>query len=256
MKVGYEVERLIKKALDHHQNDHVSKTLPVDGLAYFSGLNLLQSVLEPKLFYTKKLTEKNPLLKDLPDQSEVFVVPVQKKSSDAENHYVHLAKVILCYRLETKGNVQYFFDNFGGHNKMILPKSDLKEKVGSMIIPYDLIATIKKSLMPIDVIDALNQDALHPSFSYKLSPSPATSFAVDHDLNKQMGFITHPKMLAPFFKDSNDEQIKSLSFDTRLALDLLKSKYNIYVSAEALKELAEIDKKLANINGSACIEIT
>ena len=252
------IEQLIHKALYHHQNDRVSQSLPVDGMAYFSGLNLLKAVLEDKEFYTKKLNA-TALIKELPAHSEVFTMatdPTKEKSSDETHHYVLLAKVVLSYRLETKGNVQYFFENFGSHNKMILPRADIKERAGSLIIPFDLIATIEKKLMPIDVVDALEQNALHPSFSYKLSPSPATSFAIEHDLKRQMGFITHPKMLIPFMESKDEEQIRSLSFDTRLALDLLKSRYNIYVSEEALKELAEIDKKLANINGSACIEIT
>lgn len=252
---GIDIERLIHHALYHHQNGSVSQTLPVDGMAYFSALNLLRSVLEEKDFYTHKLTEEKPLLKDLPAHSEVFTIATQQRSSDDANHYVLLAKVILCYRLESKGSIQYFFDNFGSHNKMILPRADLKDKVGSLIIPFDLIATINKNLMPIDVVDALNENSLHPSFSHKLSPSPATSFAIDHDLKRQMAFVTHPKMLTTFFDSANEEQLKSLSFDTRLALDLLNSKYNIDVSAEAMKELAEIDEKLANINGSACIEI-
>lgn len=251
------IEQLIHKALYHHQNDSVSQSLPVDGMAYFSGLNLLKTVLEDKEFYTEKL-DAATLIKDIPAHSEVFTMatnPAKEKSSDDNYHYVLLAKVILCYRLETKGNVQYFFENFGSHNKMILPRADLKEKTGSLIIPFDLIATIEKTLMPIDVVDALKQNSLHPSFSYKLSPSPATSFAIDHNLERQMAFITHPKMLIPFIESKNEEQLRSLSFDTRLALDLLKSRYNIYVSEKALEELAEIDKKLANINGSACIEI-
>ena len=253
--INLDIERLIHKALYHHQNDHVSQTLPVDGMAYFSGLNLLRSVLEENDFYTKKIDKDPLILKTLAASSEVFTISTCEKSNDEDNYYVLLSKVILCYRLETKGLIQYFFDHFGSHNKMILPRADLKDKVGSLIIPFDLIGSIKKSLMPIDVIDALQQNPLHPSFSYKLSPSPATSFAIEHDLKRQMAFITHPKMLTSFFPDANDEQLKSLSFDTRLALDLLNSRYNIDVSKEAMKELAEIDEKLANINGSACIEI-
>ena len=110
--------------------------------------------------------------------------------------------------------------------------------------------------MPIDVAIAIIQQPFHPSFSYKLSPSPATSLAIEHNLQRQMAFMTHPKMMADFVENSNEEQIKSLSYDTRLALDLLGSKYNIDVNADTLKELADIDERLANINGSACIEIT
>lgn len=247
------IERMIHKALHHHNHDKVSESLPVDGLAYFSGLNLLQSVLTDKSFYTQKLTG---ILNELPEKNEVFVTPIYQKSYDDEYHYVLVAKVILTYRIDTKGNVIYFFDNFGSHNKMMLPKKDLKNKAGTLIIPYDLVATIKRSLMPIDVGIAIIQQPLHPSFSYKLSPSPATSLAIEHDLQRQMAFITHPKMMASFIENGNEEQIKSLSYDTRLALDLLKSKYNIDVNPDALKELAEIDERLANIKGSACIEIT
>lgn len=244
---------MIHKALYHHTKDGVSQHLPVDGMAYFSGLNLLQSVLTEKEFHTQSL---KGCLKTLPESSDVFVTPTYQKSFDDEYHYVLVAKVILTYRINTKGNVIYFFDHLGSHNKMVLPKKDLKDKAGTLIIPYDLVGTIKKSLMPIDVATAIIQNPFHESFSYKLSPSPATSLAIEHDLQRQMAFMTHPKMMAGFVENGNEEQIKSLNYDTRLALDLLGSKYNIDVNPEALKELAEIDKKLANINGSACIEIT
>lgn len=244
---------MIHKALYHHNRDAVSETLPVDGMAYFSGLNLLQSVLTDKQFYTKNLKGK---LKELPECHEVFVTPVYQKSSDDKYHYILVAKIILVYRIETKGNVLYFFENFGSHNKMVLPKNDLKDKAGTLIIPYDLIVTTEKSLMPIEVTTALIENPLHDCFSYKLSPSPATSLAIEHDLQRQMAFMTHPKMMAGFVENGNEEQVKSLSYDTRLALDLINSKYNIDVNADTLKELAQIDEKLANINGSACIEIT
>lgn len=244
---------MLHKALYHHNKDQVSQSLPVDGMAYFSGLNLLQSVLNEKQFYTQKL---KGVLKELPKHSDVFVTPIYQKSFDDVNHYVLVAKIILTYRIETKGNILYFFENFGSHNKMVLPKTDLKDKSGTLIIPYDLVATIDKTLMPIDVAVAIIQQPFHPSFSYKLSPSPATSLAIEHDLQRQMAFMTHPKMMSGFVESGNEEQIKSLSYDTRLALELLGSKYNIDVNADTLKELAGIDEKLANINGSACIEIT
>lgn len=247
------IERMIHMAIHHHTKDGVSQYLPVDGMAYFSGLNLLQSVLTEKKFYTQNLKGS---LKTLPEHSDVFVTPVYQKSFDDTYHYVLVAKLILTYRIDTKGNVIYFFENFGSHNKMVLPKKDLRENVGTLIIPYDLVATIKKSLMPIDVGIAIMQQPFHESFSYKLSPSPATSLAIEHDLQRQMAFMTHPKMMAEFVEGGNEEQIKSLSYDTRLALDLLKSKYNIDVNEETLKELAAIDQKLSNISGSACIEIT
>lgn len=243
---------MIHKALYHHTNDAVSQTLPVDGMAYFSGLNLLQTVLNDKNFYTQKLTGK---LEKLPSASDVFVTPVYQKSVDEEYHYVLVAKLILAYRVDTAGNLVYFFENFGGHNKMVMPRKDLSSATGTLLIPYDLVATIKKSLMPIDVGVAIAQNPYHPSFSYKLSPSPATSLALEHDLHRQLAFMTHPKMMAGFVETTEEEQIRSLSYDTRLALELLNTKYNIDVNPKALKELAEIDEKLANINGSACIEI-
>jgi hypothetical protein len=246
------IERFLHKATFHHNNDNVSQKLPIDGLAYFSGLNLLQSVLTDKNYHTNLLEGR---LTTLPDHHEVFVKPQNKKSSDDKNYYILLAKIILTYRIDTAGNILYFFENFGSHNKMVLPKKDLKDKTGTLIIPYDLVVSVPKRFMPIDVATAFEQNPWHDCFSFKLSPSPATSLAINHDLMRQMAFMTHPKMLEGFIEDGNEEQVKSLYYDTRLALDLLKSKYNIDVSEKMLKELADIDGKLANINGSACIEI-
>lgn len=127
--------------------------------------------------------------------------------------------------------------------------------VGTLLIPYDLVGCIAKELMPIDVGDAIQQNPLHDSFSYKLSPSPATSFAINHDLQNQMAFITHPKMMIGFLEGAHEEQLKSLPYDTRLALDLLNSKYNIDVNKKAMQEIADIDAKLSKIQGPACIEI-
>lgn len=246
------IERMLQAALNHHSYDAVPKSLPIDAQAYFSALNLLHTALTDRNHKTKNLVGT---LTELPAHHEVFSTPIYQKSSDDKNYYVFVAKIILAYRLETKGNVLYFFDNFGGHNKVIHPKKELQNKAGTLILPFNLIATIKKELMPIDVAIALIQNPFHESFNYKLSPSPATSFAVEHDLHRQMGFITHPKLLAEFFTDSNEEQINSLSYDTRLALDLLKSQYSIDVNMDTVNELAQIDEKLQNHKGFACIEI-
>lgn len=247
------IERLIHKALYHHINNAVPKALPVDGLAYFTALNYLNMVLTDKSFYTKP---QNGLLETLPDESEVFVTPVYQKGEDARNYYVLIAKLVLSYHVETKGNLPYYFDVFGSHNKKITPKADLKDKTGTLILPFNLIATVDKTLMPIDVMTALIQNPLHECFSYKLSPSPATSLAIEHDLQKQMAFITHPKMLHDFFEVEHKEQLDAIHYDTRLALDILKSKYNISINEKTMQEVAEIDKKLSQKNGVACIEIT
>lgn len=246
------IDRLIHLALFHHTRDHVSSNLPVDGLAYFSGLNLLNEVLTAKSFYTKK---QEGLLTSLDSNSEVYVTPHYQKSSDDKYHYALIAKVVLAYRLETLGSIEYFLANIGTHNTLIMSKSERSQLVGTLLIPYDLIGCIAKHLMPVELDVALHQNPLHESFSYKLSPSPATSFAINHDLQNQMAFITHPKMMIPFVENAHEEQIKSLSFDTRLALDLLNSKYNIDVNKKAMQELADIDEKLSKIEGPACIEI-
>lgn len=246
------IDRLIHLALYHHTRDRVSSTLPIDGLAYFSGLNLLNEVLTSKNFYTKKLDGQ---LSVLDDKSEVYVTQTSQKSSDDKNHYVLIAKVILAYRLESVGSIEYFLANIGTHNTFVVSKSERTKMVGTLLIPYDLVGCIDKKLMPIDVSDAIQQNPLHESFSYKLSPSPATSFAIDHDLQNQMAFITHPKIMLGFLENQHEEQLKSLSFDTRLALDLLNSKYNIDVNKKAMQELADIDTKLSKINGPVCIEI-
>lgn len=234
-------------------NDEVPRALPIDGLAYFTALNYLNMVLTEKKFYTKP---QEGVLKTLPNESEVFVTPVYQKSEDQRNFYVLIAKLVLCYRVETKGNLPYYFDVFGSHNKKITPKADLKEKTGTLLLPFNLIATVDKKLMPIDVVTALIQNPLHECFSYKLSPSPATSLAVDNDLDKQMAFITHPKMLFDFFDVEHKEQLDALYYDTRLALDILKSKYNISINEKTMREVADIDEKLSQKNGVACIEIT
>lgn len=245
------IERLLHKALYHHTYEDVATTLPVDSLAYFTAINHLHAILKEKEFYTKPL---KGVLSELPEDSEVFTSPVYQKSSDDTRHYILIAKVVLAYKLKSKGSILYYFDVFGGHNKKVLPKADLKDKSGTILIPFDLVGTVKKELMPIDPVSALIQNPLHECFSYKLSPSPATSFAIEHDLDRQMAFMTHPKMMFDFF-DLPKEQLDSLYFDTRLALDLLKSKYNIHVSEDAIKEVAELDEKLHNNKGFACIEI-
>lgn len=240
------------KALYHHTHGEVPTDLPVDGLGYFTALNYLNSVLTEKSFYTKPL---KGVLTELPSESEVYTTPVYQKSSDSNAYYILIAKVVLAYRVNKKGNIIYHFDVFGGHNKKILPKTDLKDKSGTIIIPFDLVATVEKKLMPIDPVSALIQNPLHECFSYKLSPSPATSLAIEHSLDRQMAFMTHPKMMFDFF-DVPKEQLDALYFDTRLALDLLKSKYNIHVCENTMKEVAELDSKLSNHKGFACIEIT
>lgn len=246
------IDRLIHLALYHHTRDHVSSALPVDGLAYFSGLNLLNEVLLTKKFYTNRLDGQ---LSVLDDKSEVYVTPYFQKSTDEKNHYVLVAKIVLAYRLESVGSIEYFLANIGTHNTLIMSKSERSSMVGTLLIPYDLVGCIAKELMPIDVGDAIQQNPLHDSFSYKLSPSPATSFAINHDLQNQMAFITHPKMMIGFLEGAHEEQLKSLPYDTRLALDLLNSKYNIDVNKKAMQEIADIDAKLSKIQGPACIEI-
>lgn len=246
-----DIERMLHKALYHHNNEDVSSSLPVDGLAYFSGLNLLQMVLNDKQYYTQEL---KGTLKNLPDKNEVFVTSVYEKGEDEDNYYVLIAKLILAYRLNTKGNILYFFDYFGDHNKISPPTAYLKDKAGTIILPFDLVVSIKKTLMPIDILEAIKQNPFHDSFNYKLSPAPSTSFAVEHDLQRQMGFITHPQLINNLFIEKDDDK-QSILFDTQLALRLLNTNYNIDINLESLKRLTEIDEKLASLKDTACIEI-
>lgn len=204
-----------------------------------------------------ELKELNGELKEIQEAECIYQRP-EHRYTKHDHYYEILTSTIILNTPFSKGMYKYVRQALGAQNNTKNIDYYFEEKAGSLIIPFELISTTSLASIPshISIESAFAQNPFHPCFTHKLIPSPVVGVAVHHKLESLMGFIAHPRLLIEVLGASlSNESELSLSYDTKLALNLLNLKYGIFINEKVVKALEKLDDDLMTADKLAYFNI-
>lgn len=228
----------------------------VDLSAYYSNIGLLETALTRNT----EIVEIKGEIEKLDNVSKIYFRPVYKFFQDDLTHFINLGFVFLNFVIKADSYNSYT-NSFGAHNDNQHISTYMQSKdTLNLLIPFELIATAKKSLIPINIQSAFIQNPYHSCFKYALSPSPVVAVVINGDMNNLVPYIVHTDLLEKALnQDTSETKKEFLRYDTKLALDVLKLTYGVYVNVQVVEKLAKMEKDMLmdnNKHGVTIIEMS
>lgn len=230
---------------------------PIAQLDIMTHSNNLNLIAESFYSVRGELKELNGELREIQETECIYQRP-EHRYTKHDNHYEIVTSTIILNSPFSKGMYKYVRQALGSQNNKKNIDYYFKEKAGSLIIPFELVSTTSLASIPshITIEAAFKQNPFHPCFAHKLIPSPVVGVAVHHKLESLMGFVAHPKLLIEVIGASlSSESELSLSYDTKLALNLLNLRYGIFVNEKVVKALEQLDDDLMTADKLAYFDI-